>query len=221
MARVIDVEIESDERIGEVGGFLVIRRVRLHNLREDGSRSPTYVCDFVVRPIGLDAVVVAVWTRARGRVEVLLREGLRPSLALGRAGEPTPLPDGRRRLYFTEVVAGIVEAEDQGEAGIRARAACEVAEEAGFEVAADAVELLGAGTFPTPGSMPERFYLAAVEIAEPAAQGALDGDGSPMEEGAATRWMALDDAIRACVRGEIEDAKTELALRRLRDHLGA
>ena len=29
--------------------------------------------------------------------------------------------------------------------------------------------------------------------------------------------MDLDEAIAACVRGEIEDAKTELVLRRLRD----
>ena len=40
-----------------------------------------------------------------------------------------------------------------------------------------------------------------------------------MEEGASTRWQGLDAAIEACVRGEVEDAKTELALRRLRDAL--
>jgi hypothetical protein len=40
-----------------------------------------------------------------------------------------------------------------------------------------------------------------------------------MEEGAASRWVALDDAIAACVAGAIEDAKTELTLRRLKDRL--
>jgi hypothetical protein len=40
-----------------------------------------------------------------------------------------------------------------------------------------------------------------------------------MEEGARTYWLALDDAIAACVRGDICDLKTELGLRRLRDHL--
>ena len=38
-------------------------------------------------------------------------------------------------------------------------------------------------------------------------------------KGARTRWLRLDDAIAACVRGEICDAKTELGLRRLRDQL--
>jgi hypothetical protein len=36
---------------------------------------------------------------------------------------------------------------------------------------------------------------------------------------ARTRWLGLDDAIAACVRGELADLKTELGLRRLRDHL--
>jgi hypothetical protein len=40
-----------------------------------------------------------------------------------------------------------------------------------------------------------------------------------MEEGARTRWLALDDAIAACTRGDLPDVKTELGLRRLREHL--
>ena len=35
----------------------------------------------------------------------------------------------------------------------------------------------------------------------------------------AARWLDLDDAIAACLRGDIEDSKTELGLRRLRDQL--
>jgi hypothetical protein len=34
-----------------------------------------------------------------------------------------------------------------------------------------------------------------------------------------TWWVDLDEAIAASVRGELEDAKTELGLRRLRDWL--
>jgi ADP-ribose pyrophosphatase len=68
--------------------------------------------------------------------------------------------------------------------------------------------------------MAEKFWLAAVEVADPAAQRPPRGDGSPMEEGVTTRWLELDQAIAACVAGEIEDAKTELTLRRLRDLLG-
>jgi hypothetical protein len=78
--------------------------------------------------------------------------------------------------------------------------------------------VLGAGGYPSPGSMVEKFYFTAVEV-DPATQHALAGDGSPMEEGARTRWWPLDEAIDACVRGELSDLKTELGLRRLRDHL--
>ena len=60
----------------------------------------------------------------------------------------------------------------------------------------------------------------AIEIDDPNGQQSPGGDGSPMEGGVATRWLELDDAIAACVRGELEDAKTELTLRRLREHLG-
>ena len=128
--------------------------------------------------------------------------------------------DGKRYLFFREVVAGIIEHDDRGEEGIRRRAALEVEEEAGYRVPAESVRLLGAGTFPSPGAMAERFWLAAVEVADPAAAAAPAGDGSPMEEGATTVWMDLDAAIAACVRGEIEDLKTEVALRRLRDAPG-
>ena len=213
---ITGIDILSDEVVGS-GGFLAIRRMRLVNVRADGTRSAPYLCDFMVRPKGLDAIVVAVYRRAGTGIEVLLRDGLRIPLAVGRRPEDTPIPDDKRYLFFREVVAGIVEVEDRGESGVRRRAALEVAEEAGFDVDPDAVILLGAGTFPSPGAMAERFWLAAVEATGEASEPA--GDGSPMEEGARTLWMDLDHAIAACVRGDIEDAKTELVLRRLREHL--
>jgi ADP-ribose pyrophosphatase len=119
---------------------------------------------------------------------------------------------------LTELVAGILEDSDHGEAGLRLRAAAETLEEAGFVVDPDRIELLGAGMYPSPGAMVEKFYFVAIAV-DPAAQGPLAGDGSPMEDGATTRWLDLDDAIAACLRGEITDLKTELGLRRLRDHL--
>lgn len=212
-------DVQSDELVGREGGFLAIRRLRLRNQRADGSRSAPYLCDFVVRPYGLDAVVVAIWhRRADGGIDVLVRDGLRPALWFGRDPAATPVPDPRPYRMLTELVAGVIEEEDRGLAGLRARAAAEVLEEAGFTVAPEAIELLGAGSFPSPGSMPEKFHFAAVEV-DPAGQAAPDGDGSPMEEGAVTRWVDLDQAIAACVRGELEDGKTELGLRRLRDRL--
>lgn len=212
-------DVERDEVVARDGGFLAIRRLRLRNRRPDGTRSDSYLCDFVVRPYGLDAIVVAVWHRdGAGAIQVLIRDGLRPALWFGRDPAETTLPEPTPRATLGELVAGIVEGEDRGLAGLRARAAAEVLEEAGFAVDPGAVTLLGAGSFPSPGSMAEKFYFAAVEV-DPATQQALAGDGSPMEEGATTRWLELDAAIAASVAGELEDGKTELGLRRLRDAL--
>ena len=216
----MQIEVIADDVIGREGGFLAIRRTHLRNRRADGSESARYLCDFITRPYGQDAVVVVAWHRApSGAVQVLLRDGLRPALWLGRDPAAAPLPE-QRRLFLTELVAGIIETGDRGEAGLRARAIAELAEEAGLVAAADRVVLLGAGTYPSPGAMFEKFYLVAVEV-DPATQRPPAGDGSPMEEGATTRWMELDAAIAACASGEIEDAKTELGLRRLRDRLTA
>jgi len=214
---VVGLIIDGDERVGE-GGFLAIRRLRLRNRRGDGSASAPYVSDAIARPYGQDAVVVAVYARDARGVRVLVRDGLRPTIALCRDAARAPLPEAPPPLFQTELVAGIIEDGDHGEAGLRARAAHEVLEEAGFAVAPDAIELLGAGMLPSPGCMVEKFYFAAVRV-EPATQGVLAGDGSPMEEGARTRWLDLDDAIAACVRGDLCDLKTETGLRRLRDHL--
>lgn len=219
MSRIVGLDIERHERAG-VGGFLTIERFTVRNRHEDGSQSRSYTFDCLIRPMGLDAIAVAVFSREGGRTQVLVRDGLRPALAMGRTVAPHPLPDPGPYLFLTEVVAGVVEAEDVGEEGLRRRAALEIAEEAGYQVDAANVILLGAGGFPSPGIIGEKVWLAAAEVADPAAQGPLDGDGSPMEEGAVTRWMELDQAIAACVAGDIEDFKTELVLRRLRDHLG-
>ena len=214
MTEIASLVIDSDERVGE-GGFLALRRLRLRNRRLDGTTSRGYLCDYVVRPYGQDAVVVAIFDAQR---RVLVRECLRPAIHLGRDPGKAPLPEPPPALTLTELVAGIVEEGDHGEAGLRARAAAEVAEEAGFAVDPARVILLGAGLLPSPGSMVEKFHFAAV-LVDPASQQPLEGDGSPREEGSTTRWLPLDEAIAMCVRGEIADLKTELGLRRLRDQL--
>ncbi len=214
---VVGLIVDGDELVGD-GGFLKIRRLRLRNRRGDGSASAPYVCDAIARPYGQDAVVVCVYARDADGVRVLVRDGLRPAVALGRDAARAPLPEPAPALWLTELVAGIIEDGDRGEAGLRVRAAHKVAEEGGFEVSPADVELLGAGMLPSPGSMVEKFYFAAVRV-DPGAQRPLVGDGSPMEEGATTRWLRLDDALAACVRGDIADLKTELGLRRLRDAL--
>src|SRR5262245_60243596 len=214
---VVGFVIDSDELAGE-GGFLAIRRLRMRNRRADGSVSAPYVCDAIARPYGQDAVVVAVYARSAGGVQVLVRDGLRPALLAGRDPARAPLPEPPPGMFLTERVAGILEPGDTGADGLRQRAAYEVEEEAGFAVDPATIAVLGAGGYPSPGSMVEKFYFTAVEV-DPAGQQPLRGDGSPMEEGARTRWLPLDDVIAACVRGELVDLKTELGLRRLRDHL--
>lgn len=212
------LEILSDERIGE-GGFLHIRRLRLRNVRPDGTTSPPWICDFAERRKGVDAVVLVLWREREGAIEVLLREGLRPALLHGRPADRIPLPEPPRPLLFTEVVAGIIEQGETGEAAIRTRAAEEAWEEAGVRLDPSRIELLGS-TFPSPGLTAERFYFASARIDLDEEIHPPEGDGSPMEEGAWVRWERLDEAIRMCVRGELEDGKTELILRRLRDRVG-
>lgn len=215
-AAIRELIIDSDERVGE-GGFLALRRLRIRNRRHDGSVSKQYVCDAVVRPYGQDAVVVVVFARTPRGIEVLVRDGLRPTLTVGREPSRAPLPEPVYGAFFTELVAGIIEEADKGEAGLRARAAAEVEEESGFTVAPEAIVLLGAGGMPSPGCLVEKFYFAAAEV-DPSTQRSLAGDGSPMEEGATTRWLGLDDAIAACRSGQLTDLKTEVGLLRLRDH---
>jgi ADP-ribose pyrophosphatase len=212
-----DFEIVSDNLHGAADGWLFVRSFVLRNRDTDGTVSKPYTCDFVVRPVGIDAVVVVLHHRdADGCVHVLLRRGLRPALALGRPVSAPPMPDDATGPWTIEVVAGILEADDRGEHGIRRRAAIEAAEEAGFTIDPNDVAFLGAGTFPTPGSMPEKYWLVHVAV-DPSAQHVAQGDGSPLEHHAETWWCALDQAIEDCVAGRIVDAKTELALRRLRD----
>jgi ADP-ribose pyrophosphatase len=199
------------------GPFLRLRSAHLRNQRADGSVSRDYICDYVIRPMGQDAVVVVAWHRRGASVEVLLRDGLRPALQLGRDVAAAPLPE-ESRLMVTELVAGILETTDHGRDGLLRRASLELWEEGGLRASPDAGVVLGAGSLPSPGCLVEKFYFVAMEV-DPEAQHPPPGDGSPMEEGATSRWMLLDEAIAACVSGEIADAKTELGLRRLRDHL--
>src|SRR5205814_9829710 len=102
--------------------------------RRDGSLSPRYISDSSARPYGQEAVVGVVWARGPTGVDVLVRDGLRPALWFGRVPAAAPMPEPPPGMFLTELVAGIVEPRDRGDAGLRVRAAHEVAEEAGFVV---------------------------------------------------------------------------------------
>ena len=201
------LEVVSDQRVGQ-GGFLQLRRLVLKNRREDGSLSRSYPCDFIERPVGLDAVAVVLFEAgAVAAPRVLLRDALRPALTLGR-------PDGVS-YWCSEVVAGLIENGDVGEDGLRRRAVQEIAEEAGYVVAPESVIFLGSPVHMSPGVIAERIWIMAVGV-DPTTASAPTGDGSPMEESHRSRWLPLEAALTDCV-----DAKTEIALRRFRDHLAA
>ena len=206
-AEVRSFEVTADERVGE-GGYLRLRRMRMRLLLSDGSRTAEGMWDFVERPVGLDAVVVALFRRRGKTVEVLLRHGVRVPLHFGR-------PETPATVLFPELVAGIVETGDD----LPERASAEAMEEAGLRVPPAAVELLGPPSFPTPGMCAEAFHFVCCEVEADAAAHPVAGDGSPFEEGARLEWTPLEEALARCDRGEIRDMKTEIGLRRLAQRL--
>ncbi len=205
-------------RCGE--GFLHVRRYRARNRRADGSRSGTYRIDVLDRP-ALDAVAVCIWSRTARGVEVLLRRQLRPAVQF-RRGRARALPEPEPLLH-EEIVAGLVEPGETGEGALRRRGAEEAREEAGVDVAPERLAPLGAPFYMLPGIISEKIHLLEAEVPRGDRGDEHDapeeGDGSPLEEGATLAWRTLDGAIAACEAGEIEDAKSELAFRRLRDRL--
>ncbi len=222
MPRVDAIEIVEDRtassRCDE--GFLHVRRYRALNRRVDGTRSAVYRIDVLDRP-SLDAVAVCLWSRTPRGVEVLLRRQLRPAV-LFRRGKVRALPEAEPLLY-EEIVAGLVEPGEQGLPALQRRAAEEAREEAGVEVEPARIAALGAPFYMLPGIVSEKIHLLEAEVPRGPQAGPFDapqeGDGSPLEEGATLLWRGLDEAIAACDAGEIEDAKSELAFRRLRDRL--
>jgi ADP-ribose pyrophosphatase len=224
MPRVTAIEIVEDRtarsRCDE--GFLRLRRYRARNRRADGTTSAEYPIDVLERAT-LDAVAICLWARTARGVEVLTRSGLRPAAAF-RRGRSTALPE-HEVLLLEEVVAGVVEPGETGLDALRARAAAEALEEAGISIPVERLEPLGAPFFVHPPVTSDRIHVLAAEVARGTHQGLFEapeiGDGSPHEEGALLRWRTLEEAIAACDRGEIEDAKTEVVLRRLAARVAA
>jgi ADP-ribose pyrophosphatase len=197
---VTDLEVVEDlttsARCDE--GFLQVRRLRVRNRRSDGSTSPVYRVDVVDRP-RLDAVAVLVY--------------LRPAAYFRKDKSPV-VRDAVNHLFCEEIIAGLLEPGDVGAEGLRARGASEVLEEAGFTVAPDALELLGQPFLVAPGIISEKIFLAAVDVTG-LEHGLPAGDGSPLEEGGTLRWRSATDLSAAIESGEVQDAKTEIALSRL------
>ncbi len=200
-----------------LSGFLKRHRHRIKTLLSDGTRTDTFVVDYVDRsPHRRDAVGVIAFLRAEDPLDtiVLLREQVRypPHVVLGRA-------------TLIECVAGIIEGDEAPElAALR-----ELYEEAGIRAEPAKAKRVGGWFFPSPGILTERIAIVAVELEPGALDGPLapPGDGSAMEEGAELLSMSLRDALAFADRGgtgddlQIQDAKTELALFRLKRMLEA
>jgi ADP-ribose pyrophosphatase len=209
--------VRSDGYVDEARepSFLRLRSVTVC-IERSGCTSEEGTWDFVERPGGLDAVVVVVYRRGPAGIEVLLRRGLRVPLVVGR----DPAPGARHRVEpIEELVAGLIEPQDKGEAAWRERARIEVEEETGLRVPLDVVRPLGSPSWATPGLCAEvlRWYAAdatGVPEAPP------EGDGSPFEQIVEVSWLPLDEALRRVTREDaIGDMRAELGLRRLADDL--
>jgi ADP-ribose pyrophosphatase len=200
-------------------GFLRVARLSVKNVYEDGSESEVYPCDVVSRP-GSDAVVTVLYEVDRERrIVVALRESPRVPVYLRRL-KRYEHPDPREYRTLLEVVAGLIEAGDGGDAeGLRRRAATEAEEEAGYRPPLEQIAVMGDETFASPGTSDEKIFYCAtpVRVAE---RSEPSGDGTVMEECAEIVERELVQAIEACRGGEIPDMKTEIALLRLADHLG-
>lgn len=213
----VRLEVIEDLTPVQPAGFLRLVRRRLVAHGPDGSTSAPFVYDEVQRD-AIDAVVVAAYYRdAAGIIRVYLRSATRPPVVL-RPKSTLPLPELASQPGLWELVAGLIEEDEVTPSGIVACAQRELAEELGFRVQLTALQPLGKSVVPVPGMIGERHFFFSVEV-DPSRRGSPSLDGSALEQLGAIVDVPLRDALAACETGEIEDAKTELALRRLSERL--
>ncbi|MEZ4326262.1 MAG: NUDIX hydrolase [Polyangiales bacterium] len=194
-------------------GFLKLRRLRLKNRYQDGTESAPYPYDVVDRA-ALDAVVMLLHRTGPDGVEVCIRSSLRPPLGVRTRTETQTVS------VLWEVPAGLIEPEEAAGVsvdgvlpGVRSCAARETLEETGYVVPEERFEPLGRMTYLSPGVLAERLHYVVASL-DGCTVGDPTLDGSPVEEGSTLLFVSLADAIAAVDRGDIQDAKTEVALRR-------
>ena len=201
-----------------VDGFLRRYRHRAKTLMSDGTRTEPYVVDYVDRAAGRrDAVAVALYVPAHDDrpTTVILRQQMRYPVFVA-TGAP----------MVTEVVAGVLE-DDEPPAQTAVR---EVYEETGLTITVADTTRLGGPFYPSPGIVTEMIHVVAARLPIDALDTPLPiapGDGSPLEAGARLVAVPLDRAL-SLPEGPPQagdtsvvlcDAKTEIALRRLREWL--
>ena len=194
-------------------GFLRLRRLTLRNRYPDGSASEPYPYDLVERD-AMDAAIIVLHRVRDGELEVCVRSSLRPPLGVRPAEAASP-------TVIWELPAGLIEPDEAGTwEGVCACAERETLEETGYRVPAARFEPLGSPTYLSPGVLAERLHYVVASLEGcPAGEPTLDG--SPVEEGSALRFVTLADAIAAIDAGHLQDAKSEVALRRFLAIAGA
>lgn len=194
-------------------GFLRLQRRRLVARYPDGSVSPEFVYDEVYRR-AIDAVIIAAHFERGDEPWVFLRSAVRPPLFFRDATRSPVAEQGTGALW--ELPAGLIEPGEQSAAGVSLAAARELEEELGFSVPVSDFHALGPSTLPAPGFIAERHFFVRVEV-RPDQRGEPSLDGSALERFGRVIALPLQQALGLCAAGRIEDAKTELGLRRLAD----
>ena len=193
-------------------GFLSLTRLLVRNVYENGAISRPYRFEMVERR-GVDSVALVPFFRRGGRLLVLMKAGFRPALFL-RGRRVAPGEGVRSRCIAFEAVAGSLEPNEVTERRIRARAARELREEAGYALPPGHLISLGAGFFPSHGQCTEKIHLFAASL-NGARRVRARGDGSVNEADAFSLMLEAGDILRRCRRGEIEDPKLEIGVVRL------
>lgn len=206
----VDLIQDLSQVSSPITGFARRYRHRIKSRLSDGTRSETFIVDYIDRAPGKrDAVAALPYAIPEGdpaQTVVILRRQLRYAVYVAN-GAPMIL----------ETVAGIIE---DGEAPERT-VVRELWEEAGIRAELDDIEMLGGPFFICPGLMTEQVYLGVSQISpsllEPGALPPPPTDGSPFEVGAELVTIRLSDALEALDQSDSEfsDAKTEVALTRL------
>jgi len=187
-------------------GFLRVRRLEL-TLERAGTRSAPFMYEIIDRD-ALDACVIVAHHHVGSVAHVWLLSCVRPPVAR----RPPHL--SQVDVVQWELPAGLVE---RGETEVDA-AARELEEELGFHVDRGELSPLGSFMVPAPGFIGELHHFFHVHV-DPLARKIPGGDGSPLERDSVIVSVPLETALDAARRGQIRDAKTELALRRYADVL--
>lgn len=217
----LDIEIVEDlsSQTPSDKGYLKVRRLKLRTRYADGTTSEVYRYDAVDRA-ALDAVVVVMWAAREEAPRdplICVRRQLRPPLILRRERELV-VPDASSELDLWELPAGLIEVHERGEDGVLECARRETEEETGFSLPQGDFARLGVPVYLSPGLCAEKIHMVKVRVPDHQQAVEAKGDGV-VEAGSTVAWWPLSECLARAEDGTIEDAKTELALRRLRAEL--